>query len=518
MNESISPKPTSTRPPSLVKNTAVITTVSCLERVLGFLYRIVLARLLGAEGLGLYQIALSHNLLFQTSSRGGIPVTLSRTVSRLNADGKSDRSGGALIAATLLGLSIALPVTLILLPFAEYIPFFKGDASVLKILILSLIVNSADAAVTGYFWGNKEFFPTSMFEMAEQIITVSLGVLFLSGAGSLSPVRGAERAAWAHTLGCVISFAIALAVLLRRKPKFTSPKPFFKPLFRTATPITAVRVAATATGAAVAVLFPFALSQAGMSSAAALQAFGVVTGMVMPLLYAPLTIIGSLAIVLIPELSEAAARRDGKKLQRNTERSLLFSLAIPCLLFPFFHALGASLGALAYQNALAGEMLSRCAILLVPLSLNAILMSILNSLGYERKTLMLSIFGSVAFVAGIFLLTKFVGVYAFPISLFLQLAIELIFGFRLLQKRCPLSRNFARRALFYLLATLPLCALGRYFFSLFSRFFGEWLTPIFAGSLLIAVIAAVYFLVKFFFLMKNGKKNLYPLDIRENIR
>lgn len=509
MNHSTKIQSPATRPArekqasSLAKNTAIITTVSCLERALGFLYRIVLARLLGAEGLGLYQIALSHNLLFQTSAGGGIPVTLSRTVSRLNAQEKSHQAGGALLAALLLGLTISLPVTAVLLPFAEYIPFFKSDASILKILILSLFATSAYVAIKGYFWGNKDFFAASLFEMAEQILTVSLGVLLLTNARALTPTHGAERAAWAHTLACVFSFIIALLALLRKKPKLSSPRPFFKPLIKSATPITAVRVAATATGAAVAVLFPLALTMAGTSSNVAVQAFGVVTGMVMPLLCAPLTIIGSLSIVLVPELSEAAAKRDGQKLQRNVEKSLLFSIAIPCLLLPFFHSFGRELGALAYQNALAGEMLSRCALLLLPLSLNAILTSILNSLGFERKTLALSLVGSAVFVAGILLLPKPFGVYAFPISLFAQLLIELVLGFRLLCKRCRLSKAFLRYALTYLAGTIPLCLLGKSFLTLFSRFLGEWLAPLSAGILLLSAIAVALAVTKGFFLAKK---------------
>jgi stage V sporulation protein B len=95
--------------PSIFKNTAVITAIACFERALGFLYRILLARLLGAEGMGIYQIALSHFFLFQTAAGGGIPVSLSRTVSRLNAENQSRRTGGALLAALILAGGISLP-------------------------------------------------------------------------------------------------------------------------------------------------------------------------------------------------------------------------------------------------------------------------------------------------------------------------------------------------------------------------------------------------------------------------
>jgi stage V sporulation protein B len=509
----IAPKAQKRSKPTVLQNTAVITSVSCFERALGFLYRIVLARLLGAEGVGVYQIALSHSLLFQTASGGGIPVTLSRTVSTLNAQGKSRFSSGALSAALLLGLCISLPCTLFLLPFAEHVPFFATDAPVLKILTLSLVATSAYVAIKGYFWGNKEFFTPAALEMAEQIFTVALGVLFLSGAQGLTALQGAERAAWAHTLACVLSFILALAVLLIRKPKPTSPRPFFRPLLRSAAPITAVRVGTTATGAAVAVLFPLSLMQSGMSESMALRAFGVITGMAMPLLCAPLTVIGSLAIVLVPELAAAAQKRNLAKLRSSVERSLLFSLALTCLLLPFYVALGDSLGALAYQNAMAGEMISRAAPILLPLGMHAILTSVLNSLGFERKTLMLSLVGSALFLAGICFLPPLVGVYAFPLSMFLQMTVELICGFHILQKSCPVSADFAKKSLLLIVATAPTCMLGKWLKSLFSKSLGAWLTPICTGATLTLFLLCGYFLGKSI-LRKKHKKAVHPLDNR----
>lgn len=57
---------------------SLVTALSVAERGLGFLYRIVLSRLIGAEGLGLYQVALSLFSVFLTLGTGGIPVTVSR--------------------------------------------------------------------------------------------------------------------------------------------------------------------------------------------------------------------------------------------------------------------------------------------------------------------------------------------------------------------------------------------------------------------------------------------------------
>ena len=479
--------------PSIAKNTTIITTLACLERTLGFLYRIVLARLLGAEGVGVYQIALSHFFLFQTAAGGGIPVTLSRTISRLRAEKQEKKSIGALLAALLLGACVSIPLTLIFLPLAKHIPFFSADAEPFKVLLLPLSATAAYIAIKGYLWGNKQFLAPALFEMTEEILTVIIGVALLSG-GDFSPTDGAIRAAWAHSIAAILVAAIALIFLLKSKPKYSSPTPFVRPLLAAATPITAVRSGATIVSAAVAVLLPSALIRSGMSESAALQAFGVATGMVLPLLAAPLTVIGSLAIVLVPELAEDFQKKNLTRLSKNIERGILFAVAIACLIIPFFATIGKPLATLLYQNELAGEMLSRCAILLLPMSANAILLSMLNSLGLEKQTFTFSLVGSASFLLCIASLPSAIGIYAFPVGMIVQFVLESVCAFSLLKKKCPLSKSFAAKCGLCLFFTLPVTCIGSVIQKGFALFLGQWLAPLTAMVVLLLVSACIYLL------------------------
>ena len=74
---------------NIYRTAAVVTGLSIAERALGFLYRIVLSRLIGAEGLGLYQVALSVFSVFITLGTGGIPITVSRLISKNKAGGSA---------------------------------------------------------------------------------------------------------------------------------------------------------------------------------------------------------------------------------------------------------------------------------------------------------------------------------------------------------------------------------------------------------------------------------------------
>lgn len=479
--------------PSIAKNTAIITSLACLERTLGFLYRIVLARLLGAEGVGVYQIALSHFFLFQTAAGGGIPVTLSRTVSKLRAANQTRKSVGALLAALLLGACVSIPLTLLFLPLASHIPLFTTDTEPFKVLLFPLSLTAAYIAIKGYFWGNKQFLAPALFEMAEEILTVILGVALLS-RGGFSPTEGATRAAWAHSLAAIAVCVIAVVTLLKQKPRYSSPTPFLRPMLSAAAPITAVRSGATIVSAAVAVLLPAALMREGMSESAALQAYGVATGMVLPLLASPLTVIGSLAIVLVPELAEDFQKKNNQRLTKNIERGVLFAVTIACLLIPFFLVVGKPLGTMLYQNELAGEMLSRCAILLLPMSVNAILFSMLNSLGMEKQTFTFSLVGSGVFLLCIVGLPAHIGIYAFPVGMTLQFTVESICALLLLLKKCSPSKSFFTKCGACAFLSLPIASIGSVAQKGFSLILGQWLAPLASAGVLLLVTAASYLL------------------------
>src|SRR5690606_34720068 len=58
-----------------------------ITRLLGFVNRIVIARLIGEEGIGLYMMALPSLFLMITLTQIGLPVAISKRVAEANAIG-----------------------------------------------------------------------------------------------------------------------------------------------------------------------------------------------------------------------------------------------------------------------------------------------------------------------------------------------------------------------------------------------------------------------------------------------
>ena len=416
-------------------NASIVTGLSVAERGLGFLYRIVLSRLIGAEGLGLYQVALSLFGLFLTIGTGGLPITVSRMVTKSKAENRPQGEHNAVGGGIVLCLLLTLPIALFLFFFGGKLPFLFSDERsfrVFRILLIGLCLSSVYAVIRGSFWGNKEFLIPSIMEIAEEGVMVIVGILLLQSVSS--PAVGAEKAAWAVVISYLFSCSLSLVWFFIRGGKISSPKGTLKPLLKSSMPITAVRASGSLVNSAVAVLLPVMLIRAGLSENEALKLFGVVSGMVLPILFVPSTVIGSLALVLVPELSEDFYRHNGERLRTNLARGLKFSFLVACFLIPFFFVLGDDVGSLAYSNELAGEMIRNGCWLLLPMSVTMISNSMLNAMGYEKQTFLFYFVGAAAMLLCILLLPPVCGAYAYLVGMgasFLLTAIcNLVFLFK----------------------------------------------------------------------------------------
>ena len=420
-------------------NASIVTGLSVAERGLGFLYRILLSRLIGAEGLGLYQVSLSLFSLFLTVGTGGIPITVSRMISKAKAENNplgESRAVGAGIAGCLL---LTLPICLFIGIFGNklsFLGFENNTFQVFRILLVGLCFSCVYAVIRGSFWGNKEFLIPSITEIAEETVMVIAGVIVLQSVSS--PLDGAQKAAWAVVLSYLFSFTLSTFLFLLRGGKISAPKKSLKPLFNASLPITSVRASSSLVNSAVAVLLPAMLVKSGMSKGSAMSLFGVISGMVLPVLFIPSTIIGSIALVLVPELSEDFYRKNHARLYANIRRGLKFSFLIACALIPFFFALGKDLGALAFSNAQAGAMIKNSCFVLLPMSLTMISTAMLNSMGFEKQTFTFYFVGAAALLLCIIVLPTFCGGYAYIVGLFASFVLTTLCNMIFLLKKCPI--------------------------------------------------------------------------------
>ncbi len=68
-----------------LKGTIILLVAGLITRVLGFINRIVIARFIGEEGVGLYMMAFPTFILVITITQLGLPVAISKNVAEAEA-------------------------------------------------------------------------------------------------------------------------------------------------------------------------------------------------------------------------------------------------------------------------------------------------------------------------------------------------------------------------------------------------------------------------------------------------
>lgn len=444
---------------NLYKTTALVTLFTAFEHFLGFLYRIILSRTLGAEGLGVYQVALTVYSVFLTISASGLPVTLSRTISKHRAANTPKKGYAATSSAVLIALTFSLPITLMLFllrdPFSQIFADPRS-ADLFYILLFGLSFTALYTVIRGSFWGNRRFFAYSAVELFEEISMVTIGVLLILVIPSSLP--NVNKAAIAVFASHFLSFVVALVYYFIKGGKFTSPKGEFKPMLKSSLPVTSMRAISSLITSLISVLFPMRLIASGVSPARAMSEYGVVFGMVMPVLMLPSTLIGSIALVLVPELAECYYKKEKEKLAALVTKALNITLLTAFMLIPLFLVCGESVGIFLFSDAESGKLISYSAFLLIPLSISMMTNSMLNSMGCEKQTLLFFLAGSAVMLLCVWFLPKYMGSGALVLGMALDYLVSSICSLCLLRKRTKLGSM--KYCLKLLLVAVPVTAAG----------------------------------------------------------
>ncbi len=442
------------RSKKVIKAVATVTVFSVFTRALSFLFKIYLSRALGAETVGLYQICISMFYLFACFSASGIPLVLSRKT----AEGRALKTKGEFSlfsSALIMGVCIAAAVALVLWLAKPLLPRLMSDPKTVPMVVIMLpaiVSTTIYSIVRGWFWGSKQFTSFSITETVEEVFRIIFSAIFVSGI--ISGLSGYYGIALAFTVSDILVAIILLIMFFAKGGKLEKPTRI-KEIFKPAMPITAMRLFGGLISTMTAILLPARLVQSGFSVGEATASFGRIAGMAMPLLLAPNAIISSLAIVLVPEMSENGAKKDYRSLNRQLNNGINFAMLISGGFMLCFYALGEELTLFIFNDGVSGKYLQVASFMMLPICINQLTQSALNSIGLELKAFLNYMAGTVLLVFSIYFLPKFIGIYSVAVASMLSLVVSSILNLLTLRKKTAYRADFLRILVLVLLFVFP---------------------------------------------------------------
>lgn len=436
----------------ILSGALLLTAAGVISRVIGFFYRIFLSRTFGAENIGIYQLIAPVMALAYSISAAGFQTAISRITATAGAEDiavsvngaaekykKSNgfagtlRSYNVLAAGMLLSLALSLAISFFVYRYSTEIAarFLLEErcAPLLKILALSFPVSSIHSCVSGYFYGKKSAGFPAFSQLFEQFVRVG-SVLFLCSAyfdKNTGKTPDISLAVAGMVIGEISSAVLSLLYLwhcfrktvrwasretdsLTAAAKIFSIPALFPELLLMAVPLSAGRVIQNFLQSVEAIAIPEKLRMFGLDTAAALSEYGILTGMSLPFILFPTALTGSIAVMLLPTVSEAQALRQDRTIARAVHRSVRYCLLLGFFCLGFFLLFGPAVGRFVFHHDKAGSYLQILGFMCPFLYMNSTLTSILHGLGKTIRSFFYGVASLLLRLAFVFVCIPAVGI------------------------------------------------------------------------------------------------------------
>jgi len=314
-----------------------------IVKIIGALFRVPLANLIGAEGMAIYQSAYSIYLVLFTISTAGLPVAISKMVSEYDALGKEKEAFNVFSVAYRLLFVIGIVGSAILMLGSKTISSAMGAADVapaLAALAPSLLFVSVSSVYRGFFQGRQNMMPTALSEVIEACLKLLVGLVLaylLSVYGSAGSATGAILGVTIGALASAIFLFIYYNVKkersifsktgLSRKEK----NGLLKRIIYIAVPVTLGSSVFTLTSTIDTFMVLKRLQDIGFSYTQAKVMFGYYSGYAVTMFNLPAAVIVGISISIVPAISAAMAINKVKEAAGNIASSvrITWQLAFP---------------------------------------------------------------------------------------------------------------------------------------------------------------------------------------------
>ena len=332
---------------TLVGGVSILGVAGIICKIVGVLYRIPLAHLIGPEGMGVYhKVYPAYNLLLTISS-AGLPVAISRMVAHYVTIGDPRNARRIFGMAMRMLLVLGLLTTLLMLLFSGQLAAWQGTMDTragYMAIAPSLFFVCVMSAFRGFLQGQRSMVPTAVSQLIEQIgrvfIALPLAYLGMRRGGVALGAAGA-------LLGSTTAEGAALVFMMlrhRRADRALNAVPqrpdadplangvIARRLIYVAIPITLGACIVPLAGFIDSIMLTQLMEQAGMPAEDALIRYGAYAGPVLTLINVPTALAMAMSTNLVPDIAAGLARGEKEYVAKEAGVGLRMAAVVgfPC--------------------------------------------------------------------------------------------------------------------------------------------------------------------------------------------
>ncbi len=328
----------------------VVTTV--VLRIISLYFSVYLSRTVGEEGIGIYQLTLSVYRLGITLSSAGIGFAATRIIAE-EVEKKNPRE--ALRAAERclwLSFGFGIAIASVFLLFAElFASAFLGDMRTvvsIRAMAISFPFVVMSSVIGAYFTAVAHVSKNALGLFVDQLVRISTTYLMLLGFDG----KNLEYACLSLVIGGIFAEVVSFLVtyiLYNKDKKQLSYGEHRKTklggrIAYIALPVAVSSVIRSSLLSIEHMMIPRGLRKRGVDPSRALGLYGMISGMVFPVIMFPSAFLYAASDLLVPEFAAAGISEDKKRLKRLTSKVMeltsYFGVGVAGIMFGFAYEIG----------------------------------------------------------------------------------------------------------------------------------------------------------------------------------
>lgn len=324
---------------TFLRGTLFLILAGLITKVLGFINRIVMVRIMGEEGVGLYMMAVPTLILTITLTRMGLPVAISKMVAEADAEGDRQKIKRILIVSLSITTVLSIIFTTIMILAAPLLSktVFTDERTFYPLIAIAPVVSivALSSVLRGYFQGLQNMRPSAYSQVIEQIVRICL-VALLTGAFLPYGVEYAAAGAMVSVVLGELASLLFMFSMFKMKKRVKIRKGFFNylkggrktfnDLMSISLPTTGSQLIGSISYFFEPIMVANSLAIAGVATSLATKQYGHLSGLAIPLLFLPTFITYSLQVSLVPAISEAHAQKQYKQIQHRLSQAIRLSM------------------------------------------------------------------------------------------------------------------------------------------------------------------------------------------------
>ena len=410
----------------------LLTGVNLLLRLVGTSFQVYVSGKIGAAGVGLLQLVMSVGSLAMVSAMAGIrTASMYLTAEELGRKKPGNVTwvlSGCFHYSVLCSGIVSAALFAFAPQIAEYWVRDVRTADALRLFAAFLPVVCLCGVMTGYFTASNRIGTLAAVEAAEQLCSMAVTLLTLSLWAGDDPGRACMCVILGSCAGSCLTLICLSALRLLERADCGARIPMGKRLMQAAGSLALADIVKSGINTLENLMVPRQLAKNPRVDNP-LASFGVVSGMVFPVMMFPACILFGLAELLIPELARCSAAGSRRRIRYLVRRSLKVAMLYGAFFCGLLFLLAQPLCQRLYQNAQAGELLKWYALLIPMLYCDAITDAMIKGLGQQFICVRYNILTSAMDVVLLYLLLPDYGMagyfFSFLVTHLLNFALSL---------------------------------------------------------------------------------------------